>query len=772
MTLETFFEKFDLFADAPDAVAKMRELVLHLAVTGKLTPQDPNEMSGGVLLTQINAERLAAVQARLIDPMKPPPPVGEAELLFDLRQGWASARLIELVMEIQTGPFGSSLHKSDYQIGGTPVINPASLKDGKIVPVNDMAIGPATLKRLEVFRLNRGDIVMARRGEMGRCAIVTKHEDGWLCGTGSLVLRMPRSLDARYLAMLIGSPVARAYLGAASVGTTMQNLNQSILARMPVGVPPLAEQKRIVAKVDELMALCDRLEAQQQERATRYASLARAAPARFAEAPTPANLQFLFHASYAIPPADLRKSILTLAVQGKLVPQDPNEEPAEEWDRTFAESNSDADSSLREPPFELPGSWLWLRVASIFEVASGIQKTPQRTPRNNAFPYMGVGNVYRGRLDLTSVKKFELQPGELERRRLEAGDLLIIEGNGSFNEIGRCAKWGGEIKDCVHQNHVIRCRPCDTSVSDFTLLFLNSPNGMEIMQRLAITSSGLYSLSVGKIRQIEIPIPPLAEQRRIVAKVEQLMALVDALETQLAASRATAANLLSALVAELTAPKTKQESKAKITYLHSTPEFIRATLAAEIVARSHDHDSFGQTKLQKIIYLAEYIFELPEIDSRPRRFARGPHDPEVIHQSEAKMAQCEWFKPVHRARGVGWKYVPLAQANGQRLSFEEQWPAKADAIRAFIDQLKTWPTERCERFATIYAAWNDLIIWKKPATDEAILSEVLDHWHPEKQNIPKSKWRETLQWIRQENYIPTGFGRVTSEEPSPTLFPL
>ena len=111
---------------------------------------------------------------------------------------------------------------------------------------------------------------------------------------------------------------------------------------LPFPLPPLAEQKRIVAKVDELMALCDRLEAQQQERETRHAALARASLARFADAPTPANLPFLFHPSYAIPPADLRKSILTLAVQGKLVPQDPNDEPA----RVAARTNRDPQSCV------------------------------------------------------------------------------------------------------------------------------------------------------------------------------------------------------------------------------------------------------------------------------------------------------------------------------------------------------------------------------------------------------------------------------------------
>jgi len=170
--------------------------------------------------------------------------------------------MCELVMGIQTGPFGSSLHKSDYQFDVTPVINPASLNAGKIIPIKKMAVGAETLKRLSTFKLKAGDIVMARRGEMGRCALVSEQEHGWLCGTGSLILRLPKGIYAPYLAMLIGSPGAKEYLGGAPVGMTMENLNQSILMKMAVGVPPLAEQRRIVAKVDQLMALLDRLEAQ------------------------------------------------------------------------------------------------------------------------------------------------------------------------------------------------------------------------------------------------------------------------------------------------------------------------------------------------------------------------------------------------------------------------------------------------------------------------------------------------------------------------------
>jgi len=242
--------------------ADLRRSILTLAVQGKLVPQDPNEQPATTVCSQIRAERKEAKENRRISAMKIYPPTELDEISFDLPPGWDVARICELLMGIQTGPFGSSLHKSDYKRSGTPVINPASLKDGKIIPNDEMAVGTETMERLATFKLRSGDIVMARRGEMGRCAVVTEREQGWLCGTGSLVLRIPKSIHARYLEIVIGSPGAREYLGGASVGTTMQNLNQSILSKMAVGVPPIAEQRRIVAKVDQLMALVDQLEAQ------------------------------------------------------------------------------------------------------------------------------------------------------------------------------------------------------------------------------------------------------------------------------------------------------------------------------------------------------------------------------------------------------------------------------------------------------------------------------------------------------------------------------
>ena len=245
----------------PDQIKALRQTILILAVRGKLMPQDPNDEPASELLKRIAAEKARLAKSGTIRKRKTSEPAPPGSLAFELPSGWAAAKLSDVLTELQTGPFGSSLHQNDYEIGGTPVINPASMRDGEIVPVERMAVGPDTLERLATFKLQVGDIVMGRRGEMGRCAVVTEQENGWLCGTGSLILRLPQCLYPEYLAMLIGSPYVREYLGGFAVGATMQNLNQSILLKMSIALPPLAEQHRIIAKVNELMALCDRLEA-------------------------------------------------------------------------------------------------------------------------------------------------------------------------------------------------------------------------------------------------------------------------------------------------------------------------------------------------------------------------------------------------------------------------------------------------------------------------------------------------------------------------------
>ncbi len=310
--------------------------------------------------------------------------------------------------------------------------------------------------------------------------------------------------------------------------------------------------------------MCDRLESQQQEREEQASKLARASLARFADAPTPANLPFLFHPSYAIPPADLRKSILTLAVEGKLVPQDLNDEPAnlvvENIKREKAWLVTEKVATKRksidplvdlELPFAAPQSWQWCRLEDlVWTVGDGPHHSPRYVPKEEGVPFLSTRNITAEGFRLTDIKYVSrLDHAEFCKKiKPTIGDVLYTKGGTTgialVNDLGfEFSVWVHVCVLKVAQPHVF---------PRYVAMALNSPHCYDQSQRF---THGIGNKDLGLTRTvfITIPLPPLAEQRRIVAKVEQLMALVDALETQLAASRATAANLLSALVAELTA---------------------------------------------------------------------------------------------------------------------------------------------------------------------------------------------------------------------------
>lgn len=181
--------------------------------------------------------------------------------------GWEEKTLGDILEEMMTGPFGSMLHKSDYVENGIPVVNPQNIINGKILPLEKTMISDITFAKLKKYALKEGDIVMARRGEMGRCALVKKENTGWLCGTGSVVIRINKmKADQLFLNTYLSSSWVKAQLEKASTGATMSNLNQSILSEIRVNLPPLKEQQFIVQKLDALSAQTKKLEAIYQQK--------------------------------------------------------------------------------------------------------------------------------------------------------------------------------------------------------------------------------------------------------------------------------------------------------------------------------------------------------------------------------------------------------------------------------------------------------------------------------------------------------------------------
>jgi len=255
-------QHFSELYSVKENVTELRKAILQLAVMGKLVPQDPNDQPASELLKEIEKEKERLIKEGKIKKSKPLSEIEPDEFPYIVPKGWEFIRLGQLANEITTGPFGLMIHKSDYIENGVPLINPIHMIDGEIIHDPTVTVTNEKAKQLDSHRLFEGDIIMARRGELGRCALVTKQSDQWLCGTGSFVLRLPLKISRSYILTLFKSQVVRDYLGGNSVGTTMTNLNHGILNKMPVMLPPLEEQHRIVAKIDQLMALCDNLEKQ------------------------------------------------------------------------------------------------------------------------------------------------------------------------------------------------------------------------------------------------------------------------------------------------------------------------------------------------------------------------------------------------------------------------------------------------------------------------------------------------------------------------------
>ena len=161
-------------------------------------------------------------------------------------------------------------------------------------------------------------------------------------------------------------------------------------------------------------------------------------------------------------------------------------------------------------------------LGELTEIQGGIQKQPKRAPKRNAYPFLRVANVTKHGLHLDDVHLVELFEGELDRLRLQPGDLLVVEGNGSANQIGRAALWDGSIEDCVHQNHLIRVRAKSGLSSLYLEAVWNSPQSRRQLTDLASSSSGLHTLSVSKLKSLRLPVPTLERQQELVAELQDV----------------------------------------------------------------------------------------------------------------------------------------------------------------------------------------------------------------------------------------------------------
>lgn len=551
-------QHFDTAFAASDGIKKLRELILTLAMQGKLVPQDPNDPSASELLKEIEAEKQRLVKEGKIKKPKSLPPVTEKEKPYALPQGWEWVRLGEIgIWKSGSTP---SRTNSNYYGGNIPWVKSGEVKQGRITQT-DESITELALNECSISLNPKGSVLVAMYGaNIGEVGILdieaTTNQAICACRTYA-------EFDERYLLSLISS--LKPYFISQGAGAAQPNISREKIVATPFPLPPLPEQHRIVAKIDELMARCDELEqlhrTQQDKRLTVHTAAVQqllniAKPQQHQRAQ-----QFLaehFGALYTVKEnvAELRKAILQLAVMGKLVPQDSNDQPTSELlkeieaekQRLAKEGKIKAPKPL--PPikpaevlYELPQGWKWMRLGELGITQTGT--TPPSKDRENYgdhIPFIGPGDIKGGSISYSGDGLSE--QGLASGRLIDANSILMVCIGGS---IGKHAIAGRDIA-CNQQINTL------TPYKQISEKYIFYVMGGPIFQNAVFSQAGGSATPIinkQKWSAIPVPIPPAHEQYRIVARIDQLMALCDALDQQIDAATAKQTELLCAVMAQV-----------------------------------------------------------------------------------------------------------------------------------------------------------------------------------------------------------------------------
>ncbi|MBE3105421.1 restriction endonuclease subunit S [Klebsiella pneumoniae] len=544
--------KIDLYG-----IKKLRELILELAVRGKLVPQDPNDEPASVLLERIAAEKAELVKQGKIKKQKPLPEISEEEKPFELPAGWGWVRLGTLFNSIQSGGTPSKINPAFWG-GDIPWASVKDLGSSQYISKTQDYITEAGL--LSGSKLaDSGDVLICTRMGLGKIAIA------------SCPIAFNQDLKAvKLTSHIIPNFFFNTYstVKIKGTGTTVEGIKQEQLVNYITGFPPFNEQNKIVVKVKELMSLCDQLEqhtltsldAHQQLVETLLTTLTDSQNAdELAEnwARISKHFDTLFTTEASIDA--LKQTILQLAVMGKLVPQDPNDEPASELLKRIAQEKAQLvkDGKIKKqkplPPvndedklFEIPFNWEHVYLNDICEVITdGTHQTPKYTDRGRPF------------ISAQCVKPFKFMPENcryvseedyqqyIKNRTPEINDILLARVGAG---IGECAVIDVNLEFSIYvSTALIKPIKCHIN-SNYLCLWLNSPIGRLFSSRYTYgkgVSQGNLNLSL--IRTFVISIPPYKEQNLIVEKVRTYLSICEKLKSKIQSAQQTQLHLADAL---------------------------------------------------------------------------------------------------------------------------------------------------------------------------------------------------------------------------------
>jgi len=562
MNIQVLLEKyFDVAFAAPNGVKKLRELILSLAMQGKLVAQDPHDVPASELLKEIEAEKKRLVKEGKIKQSKPLPEIKPDEIPYDLPKSWEWVKLGSISTKLTDGS-----HNPPKDSGiGYPMLSSQNVNFGKIDFSNPSRYvsDEDFLSENKRTKIAPNDVLLTIVASLGRPAVVPENAPKFVLQRSVAVISTPINSD--YLCKHLGSPICINYYLNHGKGTAQKGIYLGKLGEMLIALPPLAEQRRIVAKIDELMARCDELEKLRGNLNQKQITVHNAALNRLLTAKDQSDFntawQFItqnFGDLYSVKEnvAELRKAILQLAVMGKLVPQDPIDRPASELlkkiekekerlvkEGKIKEPKTLSKITIEEEPYDLPKGWQWVNLQDLFAVVTdGDHQAPPKS--DDGIPFLVIGNLNTGKVTLEGCRFVPHDYFEsLDWGRKPSANDILYTVTGSY---GIPIFIDSNLEFCV-QRHVAILKSVKSSPVEYLTHLLKSKYALQYAISVA-TGIAQKTVPLSGLRKMPIAVPPINEQHRIVIKINRLMALCDNLEKQIDETNSKKTNLLNTVM--------------------------------------------------------------------------------------------------------------------------------------------------------------------------------------------------------------------------------
>lgn len=556
-------QHFETAFAAPDGIKKLRELILTLAMQGKLVEQDPTDQPASELVKEIESEKQRLAKAGGVRIPKPLPQITEQEMTHEIPESWVWVRFGGIAQHNS----GKTLDKGRNTGQPRDYITTSNLYWGRfeLDNVRQMLIRD---DELEKCTAKKDDLLICEGGEAGRAAVW--HFDTEVCFQNHVHrARFYKSIDPYFAQRFFEKLNATGEIDQYRKGVGISNMSSKALASIAFPLPPISEQHRIVARIGQLMARCDALETLRKERKEKRQAVHAAAIQQLLEVKDGAAWGFVeqhFGELYTVKEnvAELRKAILQLAVMGRLVPQDPEDPPTSEL---LKEIDSEKQRLVKEKiikspkpvssisqggePFQVPENWRWVRIADLAESID--YGTSQKTCDDSSLiPVYRMGNIVDGQLIDEGFKYIAPDIDELPYLFLKPNDILFNRTN-SYELVGKSARYTGSANQATFASYLIRIRLFDALLNPtFISQAMNAPyfRSTQIEPEI-VQQCGQANFNGTKLSLCLIPLPPLPEQHRIVARIEQLMALCDTVDQKINDATDKQTELLRAVMAHV-----------------------------------------------------------------------------------------------------------------------------------------------------------------------------------------------------------------------------